>query len=332
MSDQLPPDLSGLDRDAWLTALDRLADDRGYFEPLGPQHSAIFCDDGPVLLVSFETVGSARERPLGLPLGMASALARGWSSLTILADGPTWYRDRRLYGYFDRLVDDSFFEDFDRVIFIGSGMGAYGACAYSVAAPGATVLAFQPRATLDTRHAGWEPRDTDRRRLDFNDRYGYAPDMIEAAERAFLFYDPAETFDAVHVAFFQCENCTPVRLRFSKTEPLAMAVGMGLLPHLLDLAGSEPGLRPRDVFTALRRRHRHHPYTRALVSELAAKGQVFRVAKATRHLVERMSRGRYAGDYDWSSEQLEELGLRLPPPLPRAKPAQSAASEALAEA
>ena len=65
-----------------------------------------------------------------------------WSSLSILSEGESWFRENRIYGYFDRLIDDGFFEDFQTVVFHGSQAAGYAACAFSVAAPGATVLAI----------------------------------------------------------------------------------------------------------------------------------------------------------------------------------------------
>ena len=55
---------------------------------------------------------------------------------TKFTKGDTWFRDNRVYGYFDRLIADGFFEDFDTVIFYGAGSCGYAAAAFSVAAPG----------------------------------------------------------------------------------------------------------------------------------------------------------------------------------------------------
>ena len=83
---------------------------------------------------------------------------------------------------------------------------SHAACAYSVAAPGAAVLAVQPRATLDPRRAGWDLRHTGVRRSDFTSRYGYAPDMVEAARAVWLMLDPFEPLDAMHGALFHGPN------------------------------------------------------------------------------------------------------------------------------
>ncbi len=156
-TDMLTEPLGGLARDVWLGRVEEIAEDDGYFEPVGPDHSAIFIDRSPaVLVVSFEELDQVRlANPAGHPIGFQLAADRDWSHLCLLAHGDTWYCDRSVYGYFDRLVDDGFFEDFDRVVFYGSEMGAYGATAFSVAAPGATVLAIQPAASLNATRCPW---------------------------------------------------------------------------------------------------------------------------------------------------------------------------------
>ena len=77
-----------------------------------------------------------------------------------------------------------FFDDFDHVVFYGAGPCKYAAAAFSVAAPAATVDAIQPQTTLDPRITDWDDRYMKMRRTDFTSRYGYAPDMLDAAEQA----------------------------------------------------------------------------------------------------------------------------------------------------
>ena len=129
-----------------------------------------------------------------------------------MSDGNTWFRDPQVYAYFDRLVDDGFFDEFEQVIFYGSGSCGYAAAAFSVAAPGATVIAVQPQATLDPRVTEWDDRFVKMRRANFTTRYGYAPDMLDAAEQAFVLYDPYVTRDAAHAAMFTRPNVKKLRL------------------------------------------------------------------------------------------------------------------------
>ena len=312
MQDAKTPDLAGLDRDGWLAALDRLGDERGYFEPLGASHSAIFSDDGPVLLVTFETMERARARQSHLPLGFELAAPRGWSQLCLLAHDATWFRDRRVYGYFDRLVDDGFFEDFDRVIFYGAGMCGYAAAAYSVAAPGSVVIAVQPQATLDPRRAGWDRRFLRHRRLCFTDRYGFAPQMVEAADRVFVLYDPEIEADAIHAAFFTCGNTELIRCRHFGDDIAADLLRLELLPGLLDLA-AQGRLDASAFHRALRARGSYLPYLRNLVGLLAVTRQWLRLGKATRLLGRRFGGRRFQKAQAEAQRHLAAEGRSLPP-------------------
>ena len=65
-------------------------------------------------------------------MGFGAVERREWSFLSLIADGATWFRDAALHRFFDRLIDEDFFESFDRVIFLGAGpMCGYAAAAYS---------------------------------------------------------------------------------------------------------------------------------------------------------------------------------------------------------
>ena len=64
----------------------------------------------PILLVTFETVATLRATsPNSHPFGWELFKENGWSHLSIISDGDTWFRDPKVYAYFDRLVDDGFF-------------------------------------------------------------------------------------------------------------------------------------------------------------------------------------------------------------------------------
>ena len=191
-----------------------------------------------------------------------------WSVLSLISDGDTWFRDRHIYAYFDRLVDDGFFEDFEKVIFYGAGPSGYAAASFSVAAPGATVIAVQPQATLDPRVAEWDDRFRPHRRISFTDRYGYAPDMLDAANHAFVFYDPEVMLDAMHAALFTRANVTKLRMRDMGDALQGDLIAMGLLPEIFDMAAL--GDFSDAEFAKLYRARRSHPaYLRNLMAKLA---------------------------------------------------------------
>lgn len=226
--------LNDLGWDAWLDKLESVTDDDGYVEPLGRFHAAILVEKKPILLVTFETHPSICARSgKAHPLGWQMVGALGWSHLCLVGQHDTWFRDPWVYSYFDRLVDDGFFEDFAQVIFYGAGACGYAAAAFSVAAPGAKVVVLQPQATLDPALTEWDDRFTHMRRTTFDDRYGYAPDMLEAAETAFVLYDPNIRLDAMHAALFTRANVTRFRMRFVGDDMEVALLRMNVLLRIL---------------------------------------------------------------------------------------------------
>lgn len=253
----------------WLDGIEDIAETRGYFEPLGKNHSVMFTDQGPTLLVTFESIEQIMERSdEGLPHGFALSDQHGWSQLCLLAHDGGWYRDKAVYRYFDRLVDDGFFEDFDRVVFYGAGAAGYAAAAYSVVAPGAEVLLVTPQATLDASITGWDKRHLAARRLSFDDRYGYGPDMIDAAQTAYVIYDPSETMDAMHAALFTRDNVVKLPLRHFGDQIENDLISMGLLDNFIT-AMMEGRFDRASFWKAMRGRRQYASYLRRVMRHLA---------------------------------------------------------------
>ena len=255
--DMFEADLSGLDWQEWRDRAGTLVGETGYCQPLGERHAALLVERKPVLLVSFENFERLEIlSELGQPFGWTMVEALGWSHLCLLSKGDTWFRDARVYGYFDRLIDDGFFDGFEEVIFYGAGACGYAAAAFSVAAPGAKVLMLRPQATLDPRVAEWDDRYLAMRRTSFTDRYGYAPDMLDAAARAVLLYDPEIELDAMHSALFNRANVLRFRTRHTGYDLEERLARMGLIPRLLAQLSSDrlSGLSLARLWRAVRER------------------------------------------------------------------------------
>ena len=133
MDDSRMPAESGLQAlsyGAWRARMLEDGEAAGFGEPLGAFHHAVFREEGDTLLVSFESFpGIQATSESGYPLGEAVADAHGWSHLSLVSRGDTWFRSLDVYGFFDQLNDDGFFDDFDRVLFYGAGPCGYAAAA-----------------------------------------------------------------------------------------------------------------------------------------------------------------------------------------------------------
>lgn len=310
MKDETPTeaetiDLTKADFNAWLDAIDEMGEERGYFEPVGPRHSAILTDEGPTLIVTFETVTTVRQGDDHMPVGWSLVEDNGWSNLCLLAHEDSWFRDPSIYGYFDRLVDDGFFEDFDRVVFYGAGSCGYAACAYSVVAPGATVIAVSPQATLAHSRTSWDQRFPQMRRTDFTNRYGYGPDMAEGAEAVYLLHDPEIIEDAMHASLFQGSNIHPLKCRHMGPSLSHELWAMGGLPDLIG-AAAEGQLDPLTAARILRRRRTHLPYLRRLLDRLQGAGRPKLVAALSRHVTNKRSAPRFRKALVEAEQALED--------------------------
>lgn len=262
------PSLKALSKSEWLDQASATFAHRGQFTALGKRHWSLFSQGSSTLLVTFETIqGIQALSSKAHPLGWDMVSEHGWSHLGLISDGDTWFRDQDVYAYFDEMVDSAFFDEFDHVVFYGSGPCGYAAAAYSVVAPGARVLAIQPQATLDPSVTGWDERFSEHRRMCFTDRYGYAPDMLEAAGRAYIIYTPQEREDAMHAALFTRPNVTKLRLNNMGGALQVDLLQMGLIQTLIDLAAR--GRLTPSRFAALARARRDHlPYLRRVLARL----------------------------------------------------------------
>lgn len=264
----LDQSLAGRTGQDWLSALEAIAEEAGYFQPLGSKHNVAFIDAGKTLLVSFESLQSIHSMDgEAHPIGFEMVREEGWSLLSLICNGTTWFRDPVVYRYFDRLIDDGFFEDFDKVIFYGAGACGYAACAFSVASPGAQVLALSPQATLDPRVAEWDDRFRRARRISFTDRYGYAPDMLDAAQRATVVYDPRVELDSMHAALFTRPNVDKLRMTYFGASLDLQMMRLDILYPLLTAMSLDESV-PSEFYQLHRQRRMDRNYLRALLGDL----------------------------------------------------------------
>ncbi|PYE85851.1 hypothetical protein [Pseudoroseicyclus aestuarii] len=275
-------DLSELSVQDWLQRLDDLGEAHGYLEPVGAEDTALLLDAGKTLLVTFETRAGIRAQGGARPRGFELVNRNGWSLLALISEGDGWFRSRAVWGYFDRLIDDGFFEDFDRVLFYGHHVQAYAAAAFSVAAPGARALLLRPLATLEPSVAGWDHRYEDKRRHDFTSRYGFAPDMIEALRQAYVVVDPTCREDDIHAALFRRPNLLRLPARYMGPEMEAGFDRIDMTVPLIE-AAMEGSLSRRSFGHMWRARRRLPGYLRRLVDAAETRGHPALAARAARY-------------------------------------------------
>ena len=269
---EFDPRLIGLSVRDWANRLYEIAKEHGSVEQIDAYHAAFFLKAGPKLLVTFECAEDIRNSKIGAePRGYVYAREEGWSCLSIIAFKESWFRDPSMYDHFDELIDDGFFDSFDDVLFYGNSAGGYAAAAYSVACPGARVLAIRPQATLDPRIASFDNRYKEFRRYDFTSRYGFAPAMIDAAQQAYIVYDPTQVLDAAHAALFARPNVELLHAKSMGHDIEKAFDGLGIHDDML-LAAMDGRLTTVFFARLMRARRAHDRYLRRLFRQAINSG------------------------------------------------------------
>lgn len=257
----LPPNPAPMGRaEAWRGRMAQIGQMHGEFRAIGTRHFALLLEDGPHLVVTFDN--AARLAPMGaegVPLGLDLAGRGDVSVLSLMSVGATWFRDRDLFDYLDTLLCDGFFDSFDRVTFIGIGpTGGFAAAGFSVLAPASDVLLSSPVATLAPKDVPFETRFAFARRLDFTTRFGYAPDLVAAAGRVVVLYDPRAGTAASHAALFRGPRVQKLRLpHYAPHLERLILSGQGIAPLFTQMANSPPPAQIAPAIGALIRARAH---------------------------------------------------------------------------
>jgi hypothetical protein len=276
-------------------ALYALAQETGFFEQIDTDHTAYHVLRGDTLLVTCES---------GETLwGPEVARAMDASLLLVHADGPTWYRAKPLHDFMDALTDEGFFDDFDRVLFAGAGMGAYGAAVFSVAAPGSQVLLIQPVATLEPARVPWEPRNRAARALSWAPRYSFGPEAVEGADHVTVLSDPTECWDAMHASLYQGRHVTHLRAPHGGKHLLAALHGMAVLDPVVS-AATRGRLTQRKWAQLWRARRDYGPYLRALLAKLDTQDRPRLTVMLCENVLSRMNAPAFRRRLQAASEKL----------------------------
>ncbi|AUJ63761.1 hypothetical protein B9057_05305 [Aestuarium zhoushanense] len=286
--------LTGLDFAAWRAKVEEISNDIGQFQAIGDKHFSTFVEAGSTLFVTFESAETAMEGLTdGRPLGWDYVIENGWSHLGLFSVGDTWFRHDDVYAFFDELLDDYFFDDFDQVIFFGAGPGGYAACAYSVCAPGSKVLALNPQATLSPDVTRWDDRFPQAKKLDFIERYGYAPYMVEAAEDVTILYDTGSELDALHAGMFSGPNVRHIAVQMMGVELRSALMSADILPSWINgIVAGEIDTKTMQEF--YRHRKDHGAYQRALLTYLDVEGRTELAKRVCRYAISKRNAPRFA--------------------------------------
>ncbi len=299
------PDLSEMQKGPWQTALRDFVSAHGEYLELDAAHHVMQVGTGDKLIVTFESASDIRNsRDMSLPYGLNLAQEIGnCAVITVMCTRPTWFRSDAVYEFFDHLTDGGVFEDFEHVVFFGTGLGGYGAAAFSIAAPGSDVVVISPQATLDPRMTEWDPRFASQRINSFTDRYGFAPEMAEGARHTLVLYNPDEDVEAMHSALFARPGVTRFRCRHLGHNVEDALEDMGLVPKMIQLA-LDKKLSLLEFAKIYRARRDYGPYMRSLLTEIEDQDRPQLVAWMASSVLERKTMPRMRRAFERANRQL----------------------------
>ena len=102
--------------------------------------------------------------------------------------------------------------------------------------------------------------------------------MLEAADAAYLIYDPDEVEDAMHAALFRGPNIFKHRYRRGRSGAIDGDLRtMGLISRICDEAAAG-SLSPVALARKMRARRKHMPYLRAFLARVIAEDRPFLTA------------------------------------------------------
>ncbi|MBY8976841.1 glycosyltransferase family 2 protein [Rhodobacteraceae bacterium NNCM2] len=268
----------------WLADLRHSPFREGFYQSSGDFAAVCVERSTDQLVVSFDNLSNVNDKSLDRePWAYKFIKDNGYSVLGILSFKANWYRDEKLFDFFDRLKAEGFFRKFKRVAFVGTSMGGYGAAAFSAAAPGATVIAFSPQSTLDTRLVPWEKRFNKGRAQDWSGRYADAAAGTQAAERVYLLYDSYFEPDLRHAKRFHGANIVHLPTWHSGHKSALFLRRAEILKPIM--AEGVKGTLDRESFFRLYGKRRKLPwYINAITDQAIRTGGPSRAERVARQL------------------------------------------------
>lgn len=247
------------DAPRWLADLRRSDYRRGFYHS-DDKFAAHFAErERDVLMISFDNLSNVNDKSLSREgWGYSFYRDHKWSHLGIMSFEANWYRDPRLFDWFEARVADGAFNGFGKVVLTGTSMGAYGAMAFARLFKKADVLAFSPQTSLDGKLAPWETRFASGRKQDWSGRYRDAAQKLKGCGNVFVLYDPGFELDRKHAERVKGANVHHLKTWFSSHKSALFLRRANLLKPLVEAAVA--GQLDEQTFYKLYRQRRSLPW------------------------------------------------------------------------
>ncbi len=276
------------------------------FRILAPRAALWFEPGSRQLVVSFDNLATVDEPFPRPPWLLARLQTEGYAVLGVQTFAKDWYRNPDAGPLVRSLAATGFFRQFDRVVFIGASMGAFGAINLATLVPGAMVIAFSPQSTMSTsiapfeRRFGWAVRKGDWTTPAFLD----ARDAVPNLTRIILLYDGRVPEDLAHARRLAAPNVQFVRIDHSTHEAIRVILKCGALPPLLREV-MQTGQAGPAFWQAMRARRSVRKWARAMMAAVVADGHPARIRATATALLRQEA-------YLFAQTALRDLNVKPP--------------------
>lgn len=221
------------------------------------------------LFVTFDNLATLDHPYPRMPWMHDRVALLGHSILGVQSFRKDWFRQETTPQQIAKLAETGFFDDFDRVVFMGASMGAFAAFNFAPFVPAASVLAFSPQSTMNRKTAPFERRfqysvkRSDWDSMPFLDAAAAVPYVRDAV----ILYDPLEMEDKMHAARLRGKNVHQIPVLGTSHQAIRIVVKCDALPEMMEEYASTHRVGV-ETFKRLRRRKALRPWRRKIIENL----------------------------------------------------------------
>ncbi|MEO9575374.1 MAG: hypothetical protein ABJ263_04485 [Tateyamaria sp.] len=223
----------------------------------------------PTLFVTFDNLATLDDPYPRMPWMYERVEMLGYSILGVQSFSKDWFRQPTSSEQIAALARDGFFSRFDRIVFMGASMGAFGALNFAPFVPGAWVLAFSPQSTMNQKIAPFERRfkyavkRSNWEEMPFLDAAAAVPYIPKIA----MLYDPLEREDIRHAARLDGPNVQRLPVAGSTHQAIRLVVKSDALPQMMR-EFAETGRLGGEFRQNMQARKQVRSWRRAIVQQL----------------------------------------------------------------
>lgn len=223
----------------------------------------------PTLFVTFDNLATLDDPYPRMPWMYDRVEKLSYSILGVQSFQKDWFRQPSSPEQIASLAAQGFFSRFDRIVFMGASMGAFGALNFAPFVPGAWVLAFSPQSTMNRTIAPFEKRfqyavkRSNWDSMPFLDAAAAVPYIPKIA----MLYDPLEMEDFKHAARLDGPNVQRLAVPGSTHQAIRLVVKSDALPQMMR-EFAETGRLGAEFRQNMQARKQVRSWRRALVQQL----------------------------------------------------------------